>query len=175
MEPTVPISVDPDSGIWRVDGQPMVLIPRRYWVFVQMEIERQYGMEAGERLMLNATTRAARIWCEKEAETHNLLGVEVFRHYMQRISARGTGQFSIAEIDPSAGTAEIRVDHSIYVAEYGRDAGRNVCHAYGGAFVGGMEYVAASAGLGDIQLAADEVQCAANGADHCRFIVKPKG
>jgi len=34
------------DGIWSVDGQAMVLVPRHFWAFVQMECERRFGAEA---------------------------------------------------------------------------------------------------------------------------------
>lgn len=169
----VPVKVDPDTGGWSVDGQPMVLIPRHFWVFVQMESERRFGQEATRAVLHEATWKAARLWCEREAKTHGLDGIDVFRHYLKRMSQRGFGRFAIEAIDPAKGTADIRLDHSVYVAEYGKGAGRKTCYTFTSAFVGSMEYVADRAGQ-KLPLAAEEVQCAADGADHCRFEVRPK-
>ncbi len=172
-EPAVPIEVDPETGWWSVDGQPMLLIPRHFWVFVQMECERRFGIEATRGVFHEATYKAARLWCAREAETHGLGGEAVFRHYLRRMSQRGYGRFDIEAIDPAAGTASIRLDHSIYVAEYGRDVGRPVCTMFTSAFTGALEYVAEAAGA-RLSLEAEEVRCAAAGAECCRFAVRPK-
>jgi hypothetical protein len=169
----VPVEVDRATGIWSVDGQPMVLVPRHFWVFMQMETEKRFGEEATAAVFHEATCKAAKVWCEREAKTHRLDGVAVFRHYLDRVSNRGFGRFTIERIDAERGTAEIRLDHSVYVYEYGRNAGRKVCYMFTAAFVGGIEFVAAAAGR-ELKLVSAEVQCAAEGGhDHCRFTVRP--
>ncbi|HTZ80938.1 MAG TPA: DUF5943 domain-containing protein, partial [Stellaceae bacterium] len=138
----VPVEVDAETGIWSVDGQPMVLVPRHFWAFVQMESERRFGAEATREIYHDAAFRAARVWCEREAGTHGLSGIEVFRHYLARMSARGWGRMTIETIDARAGTAGIRLDHSALAAEYGAKAGRRVCYWFGSAYAGAMEFVA---------------------------------
>ena len=169
----VPVKVDAKTGIWSVDGQPMVLVPRHFWVFIQMEAEKRFGQAGTASVFHEATYKAAKVWCEREAKTHGLDGVAVFRHYLDRVSNRGFGRFTIDRVDAAQGTAEIRLDHSVYVHEYGRNAGRKVCYMFTAAFVGGIEYVAESAGR-QLALESEEVECAAEGRDHCRFVVRPQ-
>jgi len=168
----VPIVVDAATGAWSVDGQPMILVPRHFWALIQMECERRFGIDSTQAVFEAATHKAAKLWCEREAKTHGLHGVEVFRHYLKRIGQRGYGRFTIESIDPQAGTASIRLDHSIYAAEYGSNAGRHVCYMFTTAFTGGMEYVAEAAGR-PRAVECHETQCAAAGADCCRFEVTP--
>lgn len=169
----VPVEVEAATGRWSVDGQPMVLMPRHFFVFIQMEAERRFGREATAAVFHEATYKAARLWCEREARTHGLGGIEVFRHYLARMSSRGYGRFTIESVDAAAGAASIRLDHSIFVAEYGNKAGRKVCTMFPPAFIGSMEYVAEAAGHATA-LAAEEVQCGAAGHGHCRFEVRPR-
>jgi Domain of unknown function (DUF5943) len=168
----VPVVVEPETGAWSVDGQPMILVPRHFWAFIQMECERRFGIDGARSVFDAATNKAAKVWCAREAKTHGLEGVEVFEHYLKRVSQRGFGQFTIEKIDPEAGTATIRLEHSVYVAEYGREAGRRVCYMFASAFTGGMEYVAEAAGH-PRSLAAEEIQCGAEGAECCRYEVRP--
>lgn len=168
----VPVVVDPHTGAWSVDGQPMILVPRHFWAFIQMECERRFGVDGTRAVFDAATYKAAKVWCAREAKTHGLAGLDVFRHYLNRVTQRGFGKFTIEKIDAEAGTATIRLDHSVYVAEYGKDAGRRVCYTFTSAFTGGMEYVAESAGHSHA-LKSEEVQCVAEGADCCRFEVMP--
>jgi len=168
----VPIAVDAASGIWSVDGQPMILMPRHYYVFIQMEMERRLGIAATAGLFQAAAARAARLWCEREAETHGLAGVAVFRHYLARLSRRGYGRFTLEAIDAAAGRATVAVAHSCYALEYGTSAGRSTCYAFGGMFIGAMEYLAAAAGAAVPAFAAEEIACRAAGDAACRFEVR---
>ncbi|HUI18084.1 MAG TPA: DUF5943 domain-containing protein [Alphaproteobacteria bacterium] len=170
----VPVVVDAETGRWSVDGQAMILIPRHYYVFIQMEMEKRLGIAATAELFAAATARAARLWCEREAKTHGLGGSAVFRHYLRHLSARGYGRFEIEAIDPAGGRAEIRLDHSCYALEYGAEAGRKTCYAFGGMFIGAMEYLAAAAGAPSRGLVAEETRCLAAGDASCRFTVRPK-
>ena len=160
----VPVKVDPETGVWSVDGQPMLLVPRHFWAFIQMEAEKRFGIEAFQGMLFDATYDAARLWCEREAQTHGLSGADILRHYLQRMSARGLGRFTIEDTDWEAGTARVRLDHSVYVGEYGNKAGRSVCYMFTGALVGGMEAAAQSLGQ-TLTLKAEEIQCAAAGAE----------
>lgn len=169
----VPVKVDPATGTWSVDGQPVILVPRHFWAFVQMECERRFGEAATHEVYDAATRKAAKLWCEREARTHGLSGVEVFRHYLDRMSRRGWARMTVEAIEPNAGTARIRLDHSALVAEYGASAGRRVCYMFAAAFAGAMEYVAEAAGS-PRALDAEEIQCAAEGAACCRFEVKAR-
>ncbi|MDP6788836.1 MAG: DUF5943 domain-containing protein [Rhodospirillales bacterium] len=169
----VPVEVDPETGTWSVDGQPMILMPRHFWAFVQMEAEKRFGVEAFQAMLFEATYKAARLWCEREARTHGLAGPDILVHYLKRMTQRGLGRLTIEDVDYDAGTARVRLDHSVYVAEYGTQAGRGVCYMFTGALVGGMEAVAQSIGR-TLTLKAEEVQCAACGAAHCRFVVSPR-
>jgi predicted hydrocarbon binding protein len=156
-----------------IDGLPMLLLPRHYWAQIMQEVEAKIGVEAAATLYHGGTYKAAYFWCEKEAVTHGISGVEVFNHYMKRMSERGWGKFTVEAIDPLAGTGRIRLDNSATALAYGKETGRNVCHSFNGALCGSMEYVAADAGQ-PILLQSREIQCAANGADHCLFEVAPK-
>jgi len=169
----VPVAVDTASGVWSVDGQPVILVPRHFWAFVQMECERKFGIAATREVYDAATRKAAKVWCEREARTHGLSGVAVFRHYLDRMSRRGWARMTIETIDPSAGRTQIRLDHSALAAEYGPGAGRRVCYMFAAAFEGAMEWVAEAAGAARA-LEAQETRCVAEGAPSCQFEVRPR-
>ena len=166
----VPIDVDPKTGIWSVDGLPMILIPRHYWAQIMQEVEAKLGLEETSQLYFSGTYKAAYFWCEQEASTHNLSGVDVFSHYMKRMSQRGHGRITIEQIEPLAGTALLHIENSAVALAYGSDFGRNVCHFFNGAFCGGLEFVAAQAGR-SMKLESSELQCQANGSEYCVFKV----
>ena len=168
----VPIEIDSATGTWSVDGQPMLLLPRHFFVFIQQAMERRVGIEAAKAVYHDASHDAARLWCEREAATHGLDGIAVFRHYLARMSSRGYGQLTIEAIDAASGTASVRLDHSAFVAEYGRSAGRKVCYMFPPAFLGALAFLAEREG-NKRRLVAEETHCAADGAPHCRFEVRP--
>lgn len=167
----VPVRVDAATGAWSVDGQPMVLVPRHYWVFIQQELEQRVGLEAARAMLCEPGYRAAVVWCEREARTHGLRGAEVFLHYMKRMSERGYGLIHVDAFDPAAGYADVHVDHSVYPLEYGR-VGRCVCYRFEGPLAGGVEFAARQAGA-TVTVRAREVECVSQGHERCRFEVRP--
>jgi predicted hydrocarbon binding protein len=168
----VPIEVDPTTGTWSSEGQPMILIPRRFFVFIQMEAERQFGIEATARLYDAATRRGARVWCEVEEKRSGGSGEEVFKRYLERISSRGMGQFSLSALSVEQGVARVTLHNSIFVAEYGRRMDRKVCSSFAAAFAGAMEYLRHTSGLATDGIAAREQTCQSCGDDQCVFEIE---
>lgn len=172
-KPQVPIEVDDESGAWSVDGMPMILVPRHFFVNNHAAIESALGEARYAEQLFDAGHKSAYVWCEKEARTHGLEGVEVFHHYMKRLSQRGWGQFRVEAVDAETGRARVRVDHSVFVLEH-KGSPRKTCYMFRGWFPGALEFVAVSAGRG-LKLSATEVQCAAEGVhDHCIFKMEPQ-
>ena len=171
-QPQLPVEVDDVTGWWRVDALPMILVPQHFFVNNHKAIERALGREAYQAALDTAGYKSAYYWCEKEAQYHGLDPVATFHHYLKRLSQRGWGMFSCEEIDPQRGYARIRLEHSAFVNQYGRDAGRTVDYMFDGWWRGAMEYVGRALGL-DYQVASREVQCAAQGHDYCLFEVSP--
>jgi predicted hydrocarbon binding protein len=172
--PEIPIDVDPATGVWSTDGLPMIYLPRHFFVNNHRAVEEVLGVELNAAQLYSAGYKSAWTWCEKEAATHGLRGLDVFRHYMKRISQRGWGRFTIEQLNERTGAATVRLDHSVFVQEYGRNIGRRVCYMYAGWFPGSLEWAGRDGGL-HWKLACDEAQCAAEGQhDHCRFVTQPR-
>jgi len=167
-QPQVPIDVDPQTGIWRTDGLPMIYLPRHFLVNMQKGIEAAIGPDAYRAILYASSDLSALQWCRAEATTHKLTAVETFRHYLRRLSQRGYGLLEITSLDEAAGTASVIVRHSAFALGYGPDAGRHVCFMFEGSIAGGMRYVLESAGRTG-EPVCREVACAANGAMECRF------
>jgi hypothetical protein len=145
-KPQVDIQVDDITGRWSVDTLPMILMPQHFY------LNNHYAVEAAH---------------------HGLSGVEVFRHYMRRITQRGWGQFEVLDILPEAGTAHVRLRNSAMVDEARRNSGRKLCYMFAAWLEGSLEYVAVSAGRKQT-LKARELYCEAEGEhDHCLFEVGP--
>ena len=168
----VPVEFEPQTGRWTSDGHPMILIPRRFFVFIQMEAERRFGIEPTRALYEDATRLAANVWCRNTMERYGLDGTQVFRLYLERVSNRGMGLFSLRHLDEAAGTARIDLRNSIMVAEYGPTANRCVCYSFASAFAGAMEVIHERAGRVFTKVYSHEDCCASNGSDHCSFAVQ---
>ena len=172
-KPALEIEVDEATGEWRVDGMPMILVPRHFLVNNHVAMEDAIGRETYAEHLRKAGHKSAWQWCEREAKTHGLSGVAVFRHYMKRLSQRGWAQFAVESVDPKAGTARVRATHSVFVSEAGKDAGRKACTMFLGWLEGSMEYVRQADGIPG-KVVATECACGAEGAkDGCVFEVRP--
>lgn len=171
--PEIPIEVDAETGHWTSDGAPMIYTPRAFFVNIQKAVESAIG-EAGYREQLyRAAYDATYAWCGLQAERHDLSGIEVFHHYLDRLSKRGWGKFAPIEADAEAGTARARLDHSAIAAGFGKE-GRRVCYMFDGAFAAAMDWVGGNTGH-NYRTTCRESQCAAEDSrDHCLFEVAPR-
>jgi hypothetical protein len=166
LKPQVPIEVDAATGEWSVDGIPMLLVPRHFFLNNHLAIEAALGLQKYAEILFAAGRKSAYAWCEKEAATHGLSGEAVFHHYMKRLSQRGWGQFHVEKLDVKAGLARVQVRHSIFTVE---KRNSKACYMFRGWFPGALEFVLESAGL-KLELTSNELHCAAEGGqDHCLF------
>ena len=151
----------------------MILVPRHFFLNNHVAIEAALGVEKYSGILFGAGHKSAYAWCEMEAKTHGLKGVEVFHHYMKRLSQRGWAQFTVESIAPHAGRARVVVRNSVFVAGH-QGKPRKTCTMFRGWFPGALEFVAAAAGK-RLKLTSTEVRCAAEGRhDHCVFETKPR-
>ena len=172
-KPAVPIEVDDATGAWSVDGVPMILVPRHFFVNNHVAVEQALGVEKYSEILFGAGHKSAYVWCEMEAKTHGLKGLEVFHHYMKRLSQRGWARFKVLCVDAESGRARIRADHSVFVLQHAGGKPRKTCYMFRGWFPGALEFVAASRGR-PLKLISTEIQCAAEGRhDHCMFETAP--
>jgi hypothetical protein len=151
-KPQVDIQVDDLTGRWSVDALPMILVPQHFFLNNHRAIEAGLGPERLAELLRPA-------------------GLDVFQHYMRRLSQRGWGQFRPYEVDLERGHARVRVDNSALVDDESRGSSRRVCYMFAAWLEGSLEYAAAASGRAQ-SLRAHEACCAADGAhDHCEFEV----
>ncbi len=173
-KPALEIQVDEATGEWSVDGMAMILVPRHFLVNNHGASEAAMGVAAYAKHLHEAGYKSAWQWCEKESARHGLAGLEVFHHYLKRLSQRGWAQFEVESVDEATGAARVRLTHSVFVAEFGQNAGRKVCYMFLGWLVGSLEY-AGQAGGRNYKLEAVEVACCADGAHGaCVLEVSPK-
>src|SRR5688572_27393698 len=97
-KPQIEIEVDPQNGVWSSSGMPMIIMPRHFFLNNHLALEQALGREAYAQLLYRATYDSAWQWCERESKVEGLRGLDVFRHYMKRVSQRGWAQFSIEQL-----------------------------------------------------------------------------
>jgi Domain of unknown function (DUF5943) len=174
--PQVPIDVDQHTGVWTTNGMPMIYLPRHFYLNHLDAFQKAMGQERFNAVLDEAGARSAREWCMSEAATHRLRGLDVFQHYMRRISQRGWGQFSILSMDEKTGEGVVRLDHSVFVLHKRQTKTTQlVCGAFSSWFVGALEW--AGRDLGRLwSLTAAETRCAAmKEHDHCLFEIGTSG
>jgi hypothetical protein len=171
--PEVLINVDPSTGVWTTDQLPMIYMPRHFFINYHIAMEESLGENDYSRAVWKVGYQSAWQWCERESATHKLRGIDVFRHYMRRLSQRGWGRFSIQSIDEATGSALVRVDHSAFVLGRGTNTGRKTCYVFSSWLPGSLEWAARDMGS-SWNLTCSEIQCCSEGMhDHCIFETRP--
>jgi predicted hydrocarbon binding protein len=169
--PKVPIEVDPQTGVWTTDGMPMIYMPRHFFLNNHAAVEGLVGRGNYAKSLYDAGYKSAWQWCERESATHRIRGIDVFRHYMNRVSQRGWAQFTILAVDDRTGAATVRLDHSVFT--FAPKTGARACYMFAGWFPGALEWAGRDLGR-EWKLSCEEVQCVAEGKhDHCLFEIKP--
>ena len=171
MQPQVPIDVDEKTGVWTTDGMPMLYVPRHFFNNNHVAVEEVLGREKYAEILYQAGYKSAFYWCDKEAETHQLKGMAVYEHYLQRLSQRGWGKFSFDQVDVDAAYAEIKLEYSSFVLSEVSKPGKQ-CYMFAGWFAGAMDWVTQKQGRKTPTLCC-ETQCGGDGHEHCIFTVKP--
>jgi predicted hydrocarbon binding protein len=171
--PQVPIDVDPDTGIWRTDGLPMVYLPRHFLVNNHVAVEEALGRDTYRTILRAATEKSAIHWCEAESKTHGLAPEATFRHYLKRLSQRGWGQFSVARLDVSGDRGgTISVQNSVFALEQRGRGQAPLCYMFEGFISGAFTFVLRSTrpDQGTIAVSCRESSCAGDGVHpHCTF------
>ncbi|MGI4801623.1 MAG: DUF5943 domain-containing protein [Janthinobacterium lividum] len=169
MQPKVDIDVNETTGTWVSDGLPMLYVPRHFMVNVHDEVADALGRDAYQAVLERAGSKSAYFWCKKRDELERMGGVKAFQHYLERLTARGWGQFEIEDLDIASGLGRIRLRNSIYVLESRQKAEHPVCYMFEGFFIGGFRYLLEEQGTPRQSITCREIQCEAMGFDHCRF------
>ena len=167
--PGVPIAVDPDTGVWTTDGMPMLFVPRHFLMGLIGTVREALGDAEAQRRFHASTAEAAHRWCAMEAARTGLRGMDVFHHYMARLSLRGWGLFDAGGIDPATGTGIVTLRHSAFAADAGPIA-QKACGFCAGWAPGALTWVSDTGRLG-WRLTGHEARCVAEGHPICELAV----
>lgn len=139
--PEIAIEVEPQTGIWRTDGVPMIYLPRHFLVNNHKATEAALGRDAYALMIRTATDRSAFDWCRIQAQRGVLTRPEVFRLYFARLSQRGWGRFRIEALDAGAGVARLRLDNSVFVLEEKAPGDMPLCYMFEGFVTGALRFL----------------------------------
>lgn len=168
-KPEVDIDVDPETGIWRTDGLPMLYLPRHFMVNNHVAVEEALGLETYRSILRTATDKSAVHWCRSTAKTLHLSPEDTFHRYFKRLSQRGWGQFEVQALDLDRQLGRIDLKNSIFVLEQqGQPAACAVCYMFEGFMTGALRFLLEADDV-QMQIGCTESQCAALGHSHCRF------
>ena len=169
----VPIDVDPDTGIWRTDGLPMIYLPRHFLVNNHVAVEEALGRDAYRAILHKATEKSAIHWCRAESKTHGLDPEATFRHYFKRLSQRGWGQFSVDRLGASGHRGgAISLHNSVFALELHGHGQPPLCYMFEGFITGALSFLMRASGVGTepISVSCRESSCAGDGThSHCEF------
>lgn len=170
----VAVAVDPATGRWSVDGVPMVLVPQHLLTGVLTTAEERAGTAGVVDGVHAAGYLAARQWCEHQAAHLGLAGADLVRHYLDQLSRRGWGRFTVDEIDLAARHVDVRVDHSVFAARRPAASSGGACYPFAAWLEGAVDYAADPTAAPGSGPRVTESECAADGAGHCRFRSLPE-
>jgi hypothetical protein len=170
--PEIAIEVEPETGIWRTDGVPMIYLPRHFLVNNHKAMEAALGREPYAAIIRQATDKSAFDWCTIQSQRETAPAEDIFGLYFTRLSQRGWGRFSIELLDKHNGAARLKLEHSVFVLEEHQKSAQMLCYMFEGFLAGAMRFL-----LGDQQEGATfqchEVRCAGQGPNaFCCFEVK---
>lgn len=173
MDSPIPVEGQDDDARVEAEYESIRIAASNFCLGTHPEIGAGMGDENYADILYHASYKSARHWCEKEAHIHGLSGLDLFEHYLDRLSRRGWGRFSLVEADPSTGTADVRLDHSNLVLAQAEACAAKTCYMFSGWFAGMMDWIGDSAGK-PVRTVCCETQCGADGFDHCIFAVRQR-
>jgi len=129
-----------------LNGQEMLLLPRHFFRYLLRDVQTVSGQEAFRKIFWKAGHDGAMTFCRRFQEVHRCTPRQAVEGYLNEMSLRGWGQFSILRFEPQAGLMEVALRNSALPAEADLPSGDLI---WEGAMCGAMAFV--REGLGDLQ------------------------
>jgi len=136
------LSLDPDGSL-TLNGLPMILLPRHFFLYIMEQVEAVAGPEALGRIYRKAGFDGAVTFCRRYAEVHHTQPRATVAGYLDEMSHRGWGRFEIVALDERVGRLEVRLYNSALSSARLRAPRHEV---WVGAMEGAMSYLAESMG-----------------------------
>jgi uncharacterized protein DUF5943 len=160
------------SGELSLGEQPMILMPRHFFLYIMEEVEKVAGREALVRIYRTAGFDGAVTFCRRYRDVHGTSPVETVRAYLREMSLRGWGRYEIALLDPETGRLEVLLRRSALEHARVREPRHDVWAA---AMEGAMTFLLECLARPRALRGAEVPRRAGDPADACRIHVSPKG
>ncbi len=134
------------SGSLTLNGLQMVLMPRHFFRYIMREVHKAVSAEVFRKIYGQAGFDGAVSFCESYQRNHGCSPMEAVQGYLEEMSIRGWGRFSIQSIDPQAGSMEVLLRDSSLAPEGDIPSGNL---AWEGAMLGSMSYLQQKLGIVD--------------------------
>jgi Domain of unknown function (DUF5943) len=126
-----------------LNGQAMILLPRHFFRYILRDVNAVSGSEAFRRIFWKVGHDGAVTFCRRFQEVHQCAPREAVEGYLNEMSLRGWGQFSIVRLQPETGHMEVVLKNSALEAEEGSPPGNMI---WEGAMSGAMTFLRESLG-----------------------------
>jgi hypothetical protein len=131
-------------GNLTLNGLQMVLMPRHFFRYIMREVHKAVTAEVFHKIYWQAGFDGAVAFCDSYQRNHGCSPLEAVRGYLDEMSIRGWGHFSIQSIDPQAGSMEVLLRDSSLAPEDDIPSGNL---AWEGAMLGSMSYLQKKLGI----------------------------
>ncbi len=165
------LAFDAQGGL-SLHGQPMILMPRHFFIGIMESVEALAGREAFVAIYRRAGFEGAVKFCRRFREVHRCSAADAVKGYLAEMSVRGWGQYRILAFDEQGPRLEVLLVSSA-LSHAAVDGGRH--EVWVAAMEGAMAFLCESAGR-EVTLTAREVALGPEdppGA--CRIHVEPQG
>lgn len=126
------------TGSLSLNGLPMVLMPRHFFRYIMREVHKAVSAETFRMIYWQAGFDGAVSFCEAYQKSHDCSPIEAVQGYLDEMSIRGWGHFSIQSLDPHAGSMEVMLTDSTLSADGDIPSGNL---AWEGAMLGSMSFL----------------------------------
>jgi predicted hydrocarbon binding protein len=153
-----------------LEGVPMILTPRWFFVGIMGRVMEEAGPEMGARIYYKSGYDGAYKWCKNQIQK-GLSGRAVMEQYLNSMSHRGWGRFEIRDFDEAEGKGNFRLYSSAVALELGQ-TGKETCLWVAGALAGGFEAVLEQSRAA-LKVRGREIRCLSKGDPYCEFVLEP--
>jgi hypothetical protein len=136
------LQLGPDCAL-TLNGQAMILLPRHFFRYILREVNSAASPEAYRKILWTAGRDGAVTFCCRFQEVHGCTPDQAVEGYLDEMSLRGWGQFTILRLAPQAGEMEVALRNSALAPEGDLPSGNII---WEGAMCGAMVFLREATG-----------------------------
>ncbi len=161
------LSYSAERGTLEFKGVRYLLIRPETLRALHQAAEGELGAPKAADLLFVGGFTGGKLSGERYKQSLGLTDAEAVE-FMCRIGGEiGWGRFQLIELDEASSRLVVEVEHSAFAGDYDEPTQAGVCHLTRGVLSG------LAAGLFEVEVRSNEVQCLAKGDPRCRFEIEP--